>query len=224
MKELLGNPAAHELMRRAYEAAYRFPQGFEGFGASVYYARDLESWAGSVEVSSPSNVRFGDTLGGADGRLGQELASIVGHRWPAPYEEADGRHRLTLDSSEHPLGRLVRVEDDGMDSSYRVQGGHISQVNRSVGGLRFSIHIQERTFTGGGRALPVHFCVVYWDVTEGRVVRTDIYRDGYIPVGGIHLPLSRRITTADDSGITTRQILLRDHELLSEGSAERKAG
>lgn len=224
MRDLLGDSAAHQLLRRAYEAAYRFPQDFGGFRASLYYARNMESTAGSVEVRSPSDIRFRGTFESADGRLDQELTSIIGHRWSVTYEEADGRYRLTLDPGEHPLGRLVRVECDGMNSSYRVQGGHISQMNRNVGGLHFSIHIQERTFTGDARALPVYVCVVYWDTTEGRVVRTDIYRDGYIPVGDVHLPLSRRITTADDSGITTRLILLRDHELLSESSAERKAG
>ncbi|CAA9458035.1 MAG: hypothetical protein AVDCRST_MAG37-3321 [uncultured Rubrobacteraceae bacterium] len=93
-------------------------------------------------------------LEGPGSRWRREITSIAGHRWPASYEEADGRHRLTSDPSKHPLGRLVRVEDDGVVSSYRVQGGHISQVNCSVGGLRFSIHIQERIFIGGGMVSP----------------------------------------------------------------------
>jgi Protein of unknown function (DUF3386) len=123
MRDLLGDPAAHQLLRRAYEAAYQFPQNFGGFKASLYYARDTESTAGSVEVRSPSDIRFGSTLESIDGRLDQELTSIVRHRWSVPYEEADGRYQLTLAPSEHPLGRLVRVERDGMDSSYRVQVG-----------------------------------------------------------------------------------------------------
>jgi hypothetical protein len=223
MRELLGNPEAHRLLRRAYGSSYRWPQGFEGFRASVYYAYDEEHSAGSLEVHAPSDVRLGGALEGAGGRLEQELISIVVHRWHLPYEEADGQHRLTLDGSEHPLGRLVSV-DDRLDSSYRVQGGHISQICRTVRGMRFSVHVQERTFTGDRRALPAHFCVSYWDTEQERLVRAEIYRDGYIAVGDIHLPLSRRITTAEDSGITTRQILLRDHELLGEGSANRKAG
>ncbi len=49
------------------------------------------------------------------------------------------------------------------------------------------------------------------------------YRDGYICVVDTHFPLFRRITTTDDSGITTRQILIRDHELMEKTSTERKA-
>jgi len=223
MRELVGDVEAHRLLRRAYGSSYRWPQGFEGFRASVYYAHDEEHRAGSLEVRAPSDVRLGGALEGADGRLEQELTSIVVHRWHLPYEEADGQHRLTLYAREHPLGRLVSV-DDGIDSCYRVQGGQISQICRTVGGMRFSVHVQERTFTGDRRALPVHFCVSYWDTEQERLVRTEIYRDGYITVGDVYLPLSRRITTAEDSGITTRLILLRDHELLSEHSVERRAG
>lgn len=205
---------AHRLLRRAHETAYRFPQGFGGFAASVYYAREGESWAGSLDVLSPSEILYGGTLAGADERLCREVGSVVSHRWHRPYEEADGRYRLALDAGEHPLGRLVRVED-GFESSYRVQGGRIQQVNRRMGKMRLSINIQERSFVGDGRALPSHFCVVYWDATEERVVRTDIYRDGYIPVGSMYLPLSRRITTVGASAsTTTRQILLRDHRLI----------
>lgn len=219
------DPAAHRMLRRAYEAGYRFPRGFRGFKASVYYACDQERSAGTLEVYDPKDIRLEDRLKGAgDGRLVQELTSLVSHRWPIPYEESDGRYRLTLDASEHPLGRLVRVENDGMGSTYRLQGGHISQITREVGGMRFSVHIQARTYTGDGKALPAHFCVSYWDLREERLVRTEIYRDGYICVGGTHLPLSRRITTTEDSGITTRQILIRDHELLETTSTERKAG
>jgi hypothetical protein len=189
----------------------------------VYYARGGESWAGTVEVRSPSEIRYGHTLEGADGRLRREISSIAGHRWHLPYEEADGRHRLELDAGEHPLGRLVRVED-GMRSSYRIQGGLISQINREMGGLRFSINIQERVFTGDGRTLPVHSCVVYWDADEDRLLRTELYRDGYLPVGGVHLPLSRRIIIAEGSGITTCLILFRDHRLLNGDAMELEAG
>ena len=184
--------AAHRMLRRAYEASYRFPEGFGGFSAALYYAWDTESRSGTVEVRSPSDIRITGSVEDADGRLRRELSSIVGHRWPLSYDEADGRHRLSLDPEEHPLGTLVRVEDDGMDSTYRIQGGHIQQIERSVGGKRFSINIQERNHTGDGRALPAHFCTIYWetngDATAKRLVRTDIYRDKYMPVGGVYLP------------------------------------
>lgn len=210
--------AAHRMLRRAYEASYRFPEGFGGFTAALYYAWDAECRSGTLEVRSPSDIRITGSVEDADGRLRRELSSIVGHRWPLSYDEADGRHRLSLETEEHPLGTLVRVEDDGMDSAYRIQSGHIQQIERSVGGKRFSINIQERSYTGDGRALPAHFCAVYWKINGGgaqeRLVRTDIYRDKYMPVGGVYLPLNRRVVTAADSGTSIWQVMLRDHRLL----------
>jgi hypothetical protein len=47
MRELLGDPEAHRLLRRAYGSSYRWPQDFEGFRASVYYAYDEEHAAES---------------------------------------------------------------------------------------------------------------------------------------------------------------------------------
>lgn len=224
MRELPGDAEAHRLLRRAYESGYRWPRGFGGFRASVYYAHDEEFSAGSLEVRAPSDMRFWESLESADDRLEQELLSLLVYRWHLSYEEADGRHRLTLDGDEHPLGRLVIV-DDGMDSSYRVRAGGIQQVNRTVEGMRFSVHIQERVFTGDGRTLPSHFCVSYWDTwQEERLIRAEVYRDGYVTVGDAYLPSSRRIITTEDSGITTRQILLRDHQLLAEGPVGRKVG
>lgn len=219
------DPAAHRLLRRAYEAGYRFPEGFCGFEAALYYAWDSECRSGTVEVRSPSDIRITGSIDDADGRLRREISSIVAHRWPLSYDVADGRHRLSpLEPEEHPLGTLVRVEDDGMDSTYRIQGGHIQQIERSVGGKRFSINIQERSYTGDGRALPAHFCAVYWenkrDAAEKRLTRTDIYRDGYIPVGGVYLPLSRRVVTTDDSGTSIWQILLHDHRLLESSEKD----
>lgn len=220
MEHAAAEAAAHEALRRAYEAAYRFPPGFGGFGASVYYAWDREGWAGSVEARSPSDVRYEGAIRNADGQLHWEVGAIINQCWRVPYEETDGRMRLSLDGRENPLGRLLRVED-GLDSAYRIQGGRVSQIERRFGDIKFSINIQERTFTEDGRALPAHFCVVYWSVERGRVIRTDIYRDGYIKVEGIYLPLGRRITTADDSGVTSRQILFRDHNLLLGASSGR---
>lgn len=226
MRDSVADQAAHGALRRAYEADYRYPPDFGGFEASVYYAWDRESWSGSVEVRSPSDMSYEGAIEDADGQLRWEVASVVNQCWWTPYEGANGRMRLSLDTRENPLGRLLRVED-GLNSAYRIRGGQVSQIERRSGDLKFSINIQERTFTEDGRTLPAHFCVVYWSVEWRRIVRTDIYRDGYLPVEGIYLPLGRRITTADDSGVTTRQILFRDHRLLraspgkpSEGGRE----
>lgn len=209
----LSDAAARGTLRRVYEAGYRYPPGFRGFAASVYYAWDREDWTGSVEVRSPSDIRYDGTIENADGQLHWEISVLASQCWAMDYEGAECGARLSLEARDEPLNWLLQVED-GLESAYRIQSGHVSQIERRFGDLRFSINIQERSFTDDGRALPAHYCVVYWSVEQARLVRTDIYRDGYLPVSSVYLPLGRRITTADDSGTTTRQILFRDHRLL----------
>ncbi len=166
----LDNSTAHEVLRRAHEMGYRYPQGFAGFRAS------LDSWpAGvracdTVEVRFPKEIRL-DVNGSEAGIawLRQELGSIAGHLWHVPYEEAAGRYSLTLENDDHPLGQLIRVHDDPFDSSYRVLDGQITQINRQMGMLRFSILIQESVTVETGRTFPTHFTVV----STGTRSRTD---------------------------------------------------
>lgn len=155
--------------------------------------------------------------------LNRELGSMIGHRWHAPYAEGDRRYTQTLGSDDaHPYGRLIRLHDDRFNSSYRVRDGQIAQINRQMGPMRFTIHIQDRVILPGdptGRSLPTHFTVAYWNVEGGRLVRTDIYRDRYVAIGGLHLPASRLVVTADDNGFTYREMRLTGHELLSNQDA-----
>ncbi|MGI8650480.1 MAG: DUF3386 family protein [Rubrobacter sp.] len=109
-----------------------------------------------------------------------------------------------------------------MESVYRVRSGEITQVERRFGDLRFTVNIQARQrIPEDGRSLPVHYCIVYWSRANNRVVRTDLYRDGYHEVEGIYLPLSRRITIGDDSGTTNRDLHFRDHEIFETMKSSR---
>lgn len=206
---------AHEIMQRAHEASYRYPAGFAGFQASLEASLAGDQISGTIAVRAPQDIEIDvatDEAGMA--WLRQELASVAGHRWHAPYSEADGRHTLTLDADDgHPLGQLVEVQDDRFASFYRVHDGDITQVSRQMGKVRFSIFIQERATAPDGRTLPAHFTVVHWDTEQGRLTRTDIYRDQFEVIADIPLLAARRVITADDAGVTVKHLCLSNHEL-----------
>lgn len=210
------DPAAHAALREAHEAGYKFPVGFGGFSATLTFVRDGETFSGSAAVRAPRDIQIDlDADDASLGWLRQELGSMAGHRWPTTYEAGDGRWALTLgDDADHPLGRTVTVHDDPFGSSYRLRGGRISQVNRQMGGTRFTITILEHQMAADGRHLPSVFTVAYWDVAEGRLSRADAYSDRYVEVGGSSLPAGRRVVTSSDTGQTTREFLLGGHELL----------
>ncbi len=213
------DPAAHDLLGQAHNAAYRFPEGFGGFEADLEFNCDGFVATGTVCVTSPRSINLDLDVPEDDQKwLRQELGSIAGHRWNLPYERADGGNTLTLSAEDgDPSGRVIQVHGDRFDSSYRVQQGEISQVNRAMGQMGFSIQIQNRVAASDGRTLPSDFTVLYWNTDDGRFSRADVYKDTYEDVEGVYLPVSRRIISADDEGVTVRQLRLSRHALLESG-------
>lgn len=215
-----GDRWAHQMLRSAYEAGYRFDPGFPGFRADLYYTDDAGNEVGCVEAVSPGEVAVECDLREAGEWVRWELASLLWHRWPLPYGEAEGRHRLALDRREHPLGTLIEVRD-GSGTAYRVLGGQVSYIRRNHGGLRLEITLHHRETVRDGRTLPVQFAISYWDAGLDLLLRTDSYTDEYAPVGGLYLPVFRRVVSAAREGLSVRQLMLKDHELLGAGPVAR---
>lgn len=227
------DPGAHEALRAAHDGGYRFPEGYHGFTATVAVTEieaggnEVRRATGLVTVGGPRAIDL--ALEGDDDDLASwargELASMAGHRWPTPYEQADGRWTLSIeDETASPLGRLVTVHDDPFQSAYRLRDGRISQVIRTMGGTRFTITIQSHTPTHDGRVLPSTFTVSYWDTGEGRMTRADAYTDHYATVDGVWLPRSRRVVTATDAGFVARELVLGDVVVLDAPVAGATAG
>jgi hypothetical protein len=198
----MGDPDV--LLRRAHDAGYRFPSGFVGFSATL---RTGAGDTGRVTVTGRTTIEVT-----ADGEPGDEvawardeIASIVGHRWPTSYDDGDGRWSKRVD------GETVTILDDPFDSAYRVRDSHISEVHRTAGDSRFVISVSGRVRTGDGRHLPSHFTVFHWGTTAGRLTRADHFVDEYVEVDGVHLPARRQVVSASDSGLVTRVLELSDH-------------
>lgn len=214
---LAGDAEAHRLMRTAHDRSYRYPPDFGGFEAELRYQGPEGDASGTVRITGARSVEL--TLVAPDavrGWLRRELGSMIGHRWHLPYEEADGGNQLALSPDDDgPTGTMIDVQQDKYDSSYRLLGSEISQVNRAMGKIRFSIQIQERDHATDGRTLPAHFTVFYWDTEHDRLSRSDVYRDVYETIDGLPLPVARQIISADDDGITTRRMDLSGHRVLA---------
>ena len=207
------------LLRQAQEAAYRLPPGFGGFTADLSCTTDAAQGRGTLRVSGPSAMETAfDGDAGDDVRAfaQREVASMVGHRWAQPYEEGDGRYakQFGQDDGGTLAGRLVVLDGDPFSSSYRVADGQVVQVNRAMGGGRFSIVIHARTSAPDGRSLPAHFSVYHWATDNGRLTRADSFSDSYTVVGGVALPAARRVVSATDDGLSRRELRLSHHVLV----------
>lgn len=227
--EAQNDPRAHKALRAGHDSGYRFPEGFYGFSGAVSALACMPDGAtteaaGSVIVGGPGAISVdGFPTGDLSEWVGGELRSMAGHRWSTPYDEADGKHTLSLDdTTENPLGDYIKVHNDRFDSAYRVRDGKISQVVRSMGPVTFTITIQEHQTAPDGRTLPAHFTVSFWK--DGRLDHVDMYQDEYREVDGVWVPGSRRVITVSDDGFTTRQLEVDDVSLLTEPVATGDAG
>lgn len=221
---------AHALLKDAHGRSYRFPEGFHGFTADVTITRavgdTVTTASGTATVAGPRAIQV--EIDGDEGLAGwvkQELGSMAGHRWPTSYEESDGRYELALgDGADHPLGQELTFENDPFSSAYRVAGGAISQVTRSMGPMRFTITMLRHEVAADGRSLPSEFTVSYWNTKEGRLVRADGYRDRYAEIDGISVPAERTVITAEDGGFTTHRLVISNVQLLTEPTETATAG
>lgn len=206
---------ARELLRRASERTYRWPKDFGGFLADLTCEQSGKIAKGRVEVKSAREVKVSlddEVLAKwAEGQIGM----MAIHRSARPFEEADGRFSLTLgEEDHHPLGRLIYIHGDGMNSRYRIKEDRITQINRSMERMRFTINVEDSLTTPDGRFLTTRYNVYYFAPAEGRLINVESYSDQHAVIEGIFLPGSRRVSFVEDGQVTTRSFLFQGHALL----------
>jgi hypothetical protein len=208
---------AHDLLRRAYDASYRWPAGFSGFRAKLRWILDDDSGTGTVELRSPHDIDL--QLGGLTPMgewLQEEFAAMASHWWPAPYDETYGRFAATLGQEKsNPFGSLISLQDDPVSSSFRVRDGQFCEMNHRMESTRLSIHILQRRSMPDGKTVPSQFKVTYRDTLLGRLTHVDTYCDTLTDINGIYLLSSRSVVVSTDEGSFSWRLVLRHHELLT---------
>jgi hypothetical protein len=204
---------ADGLVAAAHRRGYRFPAGFAGFTADVVWQTDEET--GTAALTARLGAGGSVEVEGVEGWVAQQLRSLLSHRAHRSYDAGDGAFAKELDG-DGPLGTRVRIADS-MDSSYVVGDGGIALVTRAHGGTRFTIAVQHKSPAPDGRELPTAFTVAYWS-GDGRLVASEAHSDAYVELDDVLVPASRTVVRADDSGLSTRRILLERHATLGSRS------
>jgi hypothetical protein len=208
-------PDARALLRGAFERTYRWPKGFGGFRADLICTQPGLSAKGTVEVKSPREV----TVRCDDETLQEwaegQIAMMAVHRGPRTFEESDGRHVLTLGADDgHPMGRLLKIHGDGMNSCYRILEDRITQINRGMERMKFTINVEDSLATQDGRFLTTRYVVYYFSPADGRLLNAESFADRHAVVNGIYLPGVRRITSVEEGELITRELRFEHHTLL----------
>lgn len=206
---------ARDVLRRAFASTYRWSPEFKGFAARLSVWETGKRFDGDVRVELPDVVTVSlsddETQKWAEGQIGM-MAVHRGHR---AFDQADGRHTLTLGEDDgHPLGRLLLIHGDGMNSRYRVLVDQIRQINRSMGPVRFTINVEDSAATADGRRLTTRYTVYYFNPQDGAIKQVDSITDVHAVVDGVYLPGTRRVIGAENGAVRVRMMEFSGHQLL----------
>ena len=147
------DPKARELLRRAFEKTSRWPDGFGGFEADLSINVNGEVNRGKVIVKSSKEVEVSfpdeDPKKWAQG----QISMIATHRGPRNFDESDGKYSLAFAGEEnHPQGPRVRI-GDSMGSTYRIKDNRITQINRKMPYVAFTINVEDSALTQNDKYL-----------------------------------------------------------------------
>jgi hypothetical protein len=204
-------PALLEQARLARCTWRKFP----GFQAQLAVEMVGFHGAGQLTVSADGDISLAGFPAGFDAKPVQGyLESLVQHRLADT--GADENVEYVAESQPHPLGRLIRfIGDEKMQSSYRVRDRMVTQVNRVMGDVRFSIDVVDVQRDAAGKYLPRVFTVSYWDKASGSLRRTETHVNHWLAVGSFELPRSVSLVRANAEGDKVMQLEFSQHELLS---------
>jgi hypothetical protein len=208
------DPQARELLRRAFEKTARWPAAFQGFSADLTATTDGKEVKGSVIVKSPQEVVV--SLDDPDLKkwVTNTIAMIAVHRGPRTFEQSDGKSILTLErGAAHPLGQTVHIHD-ALKSHYRIKDERITQINRTMGPMKFVINIEDSTLTPDDKYLTTRYTVYYFNPQDGKLTNVESFSDAHVRIGQADLPASRRIISAESGAVSVRTLTFSNHRLL----------
>ena len=218
------DPAAFALLKEAHDKRESFPPGFSGLTADVLVNDNGTQVKGTLTYTSAGDIKLSLINGtkAEEDWAHDQLESALAHRRSDDFAQGDGNHALTFVQDDHsPLGRQIAL-NDRMKSFYRVSDGQIMEVTRSMGKMRFTITMLDNTFVEGGKYLPAHFVVTYFDAGTGAITKVDAYSDKFVKVSNAWIPSSRRVVTAENGGFTTRSFALTNIHLLGTSASAKR--
>ena len=208
------DPKARELLRRAFEKTSRWPAGFGGFEADLRINVNGEETTGKVTVKNSKEVTISlpneDLQKWAEG----QISMIATHRGPRSFDESDGKYSLSFMGEEnHPQGPKISL-GDSMGSHYRVKDDRITQINRKMPYVAFTINVEDSALTQDDKYLTTRYTVYYFSPKDGSLTNVESFSDTHARVGQADLPGTRRIISYEKGAMLTRTITFENHKPL----------
>ncbi len=209
------DPQARALLKRAFEKTARWQSDFRGFTADLTVNQNGEILKGTVVIEGPREVTVQLPDEDVQKWAEEQIGMIAAHRAPRKFEESDGRHRLTLEEkTDHPLGQRLNIHGDGMHSFYRIKGDRITQINRIMPHVAFTINVEDSITTQDHKHLTTKYTVYYFSSQDAKLRNVESFTDTHVRVGNSDLPATRRIISYENGAVMVRTLTFENHKLL----------
>ncbi len=101
-----------------------------------------------------------------------------------------------------------------MGSSYRVKGGRITQINRKMPHIGFTINVEDSAVTADGKFLTTRYTVYYSSPKDGSLTNVESFTDSHTRVGASDLPATRRIISYENGEVVVKSLTFENHRML----------
>jgi hypothetical protein len=223
-----GDTRAAALMDEAAKTRYVWSNGVTSVSGKFTWEKDGHSGTGSF--NSVLHKRGGTTYT-AEGTeqvpadVKEHIGSLIGHRTPptaaAPKHNTPAYIIVVEDDDRGPL---IQTVGDQMNSTQRIKDGKMVQVNRMMGGKRFTIDVTEfEKSPDGSHFYPSAFTVTWWDAGSGKKVEKQIYTtQGFYVVDDQMFPKAEKVVSEKDGKTSTLE--LRYSDIKFETARQKAAG
>lgn len=207
---------ARALFRAAYENRYTWDASFPGYTAAVEIKQGDEAITAKVRINADLSYEIVELSDEKEREVLQHhLWETVTHRKYNAFDQAHGKNTFSLGDTDETGSTEIQVSGDAMGSHYRVRNNEISQVNRVMPQVGFSINHKKSLDTDSGY-ISTHYDVVYRNPKTNEVVQESEVESTHEKIGGYYL-LTQQITrTTKQSETTTQEVNFTDIEILGK--------
>ncbi len=208
------DPKARALLQKAFENTARWPSDFGGFTADLEVNTNGTKVQGTVTVNGAKDV----TVSVPDADLQKAMEGTIGmiivHRAHRTFDESDGKYALTLEGeADHPFGQKLRIHGDNSNSSYRLNDNRITQINRTMQHIAFTINVEESAVTPEGKNLTTKYTVYYSSPKDGSLRNVESTTDTHVRIGSADLPATRRVISYENGQVVTKTLTFTNHKI-----------
>ena len=212
--QLPGEETADRLLAEARAAIYHWPKEFSGFSASLsVLSSDGTRHQGAVSARSSRKLEIDGDFGEDPRWLRFQLEELLSHRESPEVSKMANRTGATLGDFDPIYGQQVFLAGDSMQSFYRIANRRLTQIGRKYRSQDLLITIDshhefEEKFVAWS------YTAFYRSLEDGALKKVETYLDSYREVESVHLPASRRVVTAEATGVRATELRFSEHRLL----------